>query len=64
MPSVSGAQNRFMHSVAEGRVPSVPEQVGADFVAADKGRKISALPEHVTPAHRLKKALSGFRKRI
>jgi len=44
MPSKSKAQNRFMHEVAEGKVRGVPASVGKDFVAADKGRKISKLP--------------------
>lgn len=47
MPSQSQAQSRFMHAVAEGKVEGVPQKVGQDFVAADAGRKIGALPEHV-----------------
>ena len=47
MPSVSQAQNRFMHAVAEGKVKGVKPSVGKDFVAADEGRKIGKLPEHV-----------------
>ena len=46
-PSESQAQNRFMHAVAEGDVKGVAPKVGQDFVAADHGRKIGALPEHV-----------------
>ena len=47
MPSVSQAQSRFMHAVAEGHVAGVKPSVGRDFVAADAGRKIGALPQHV-----------------
>lgn len=47
MPSVSRAQNRFMHAVAEGDVKGVNPSVGKDFVKADEGRKISKLPKHV-----------------
>ena len=50
MPSESQAQNRFMHAVAEGSVKDVPKSVGADFVAADRGRKIKKLPKHVKKA--------------
>ena len=46
MPSVSKAQNRFMHAAAEGHIPGVPKSVGKDFVKADEGRKIGKLPEH------------------
>lgn len=48
MPSVSRAQNRFMHAVAEGDVEGVPKSVGEEFVAADRGRKIAKLPKHVS----------------
>lgn len=47
MPSVSRAQNRFMHAAAEGKVPGVSRKVGEDFVQADEGRKVGKLPEHV-----------------
>lgn len=47
MPSVSQAQNRFMHAVAEGKVKGVAKSVGKDFVKADEGRKIKKLPKHV-----------------
>lgn len=60
MPSESRAQNRFMHAVAEGKVPSVPKKVGADFVAADAGRNIRALPQHVL---HLRARLSAAQKR-
>ncbi len=52
MPSVSQAQNRFMHAVAEGKVKGVKKSVGKDFVAADKGRKIGKLPKH-SKAHKM-----------
>ena len=57
MPSVSQAQNRFMHAVREGAVKGVPPKVGADFVEADAGRKIGSLPEHKRARRR--KALYG-----
>lgn len=47
MPSVSQAQNRFMHAAAEGEVAGVPAKVGKEFVEADAGRKIKKLPKHV-----------------
>jgi hypothetical protein len=50
MPSVSQAQNRFMHAVASGSVPDVPAKVGQDFVKADHGRKIKHLPKRVRHA--------------
>ena len=49
MPSKSQAQNRYMHGVASGSIkpgkngPS--KNVAKEFVAADKGRDISKLPE-------------------
>lgn len=49
MPSESQAQARFMqavkHSPAFGKKVGVPQKVGRDFVAADKGRAIKKLPE-------------------
>ncbi len=47
MPSVSQAQNRFMHAVAEGDVKGVAPSVGKKFVKADAGRKIKKLPKRV-----------------
>lgn len=47
MPSVSQAQNRFMHAVAEGKVEGVAPKVGRDFVKTDEGCKIRKLPKHV-----------------
>lgn len=47
MPSVSQAQNRFMHADAEGKVEGVKPSVGKDFVKADEGRKVGKLPQHV-----------------
>jgi hypothetical protein len=52
MPSVSQAQNRFMHAVAEGNVKGVPKSVGEDYVEADHGRKIKKLPKHVRKARK------------
>lgn len=47
-PSVSAAQSRAMHAAAEGHSTlGIPKSVGEDFVAADHGRKVGSLPEHV-----------------
>lgn len=55
MPSVSQAQNRFMHAAAEGKVEGVSPKVGKKFVKADAGRKIGKLPEHKDRAKRAMK---------
>ena len=48
MPSKSQAQNRFFHWAAEHPQESgVKPSVSADFLAADHGRKIKDLPQHV-----------------
>lgn len=43
MPSQSGKQHRFMemvaHNPAAAKRVGVPQSVGKDFVAADKGKK-------------------------
>lgn len=52
MPSVSQAQNRFMHAAANGDVKGVPESVGKEFVKADEGHKVKKLPKHVRRAHK------------
>ena len=45
MPSVSGKQHRFMemvaHNPAAAKRVGVPQSVGKDFVAADKGKAVS-----------------------
>lgn len=50
-PSKSLAQNRLMHAVAsdpsKGKALGLSAKVARDFVAADKGRKIGKLPQHV-----------------
>lgn len=55
MPSVSQAQNRFMHMAAsaKGRAKlkaeghkMPPKSVADEFVAADAGRKIGKLAKH------------------
>ena len=57
MPSVSRAQNRFMHAAAGGKVRGVPRAVGKKFVKADAGRKIGKMPAHVkAKAKKLRKA--------
>lgn len=48
MPSRSRAQNRFFHFAAEHpEEAGVKPSVSAEFLAADHGRKIRDLPEHV-----------------
>lgn len=61
MPSVSQAQNRFMHAAAEGSIKGVSPQVGKDFVNADAGRKIGTLPEHKEKT-RLRVAMAMMKK--
>lgn len=57
MPSVSQAQNRFMHAAAEGKIEGVSPKVGKEFVKTDEGRKIGKLPQHVK-----KKARKAMRR--
>ena len=47
MPSKSKAQSRLMHGVASGNIKGsgVPKKVAKEFVAADKGKNQSRLPE-------------------
>ncbi len=45
MPSLSKSQNRLMHAAAAGDSDKVPVSVGKEFIAADKGTKVSSLPE-------------------
>lgn len=53
MPSVSQAQNRAMHAAEEGRSTlGIPQKVGAEFVAADHGKKVGKLPVHVASPKR------------
>ncbi len=48
MPVVSQAQSRAMHAAEEGHSTlGIPQSVGADFVAASHGMKVSALPKRV-----------------
>jgi len=63
MPSVSRAQNAAMHAAEEGESTlGIPQAVGAEFVAADHGRKVGKLPEHVTPKRKaVAKAMMGRR---
>jgi hypothetical protein len=49
MPDVSRAQQRLMFAAAEGRSDEVPQSVGEEFVAADKARGPTKLPERVSP---------------
>ena len=60
MPSVSKAQHNFMQAVAHSpefaAKAGVPQSVGKDFAAADKG-KTKDLPEHVR--HKMAKKLMG-----
>jgi len=52
MPSKSKAQSRFMHGVASGSIKPGKQgpsrKVAKEFVAADKGRNLSKLPEKKT----------------
>lgn len=45
MPSTSAKQHRFMemvaHSPAEAKRVGVPQSVGQEFVAADRGKKLA-----------------------
>jgi len=47
MPSKSKAQSRLMHGVASGSIKGsdVPKKVAREYVAADKGRSQTKLPE-------------------
>lgn len=47
MPSKSKAQSRLMHGVASGSIKGsdVPKSVAREYVAADKGKNQSKLPE-------------------
>lgn len=48
MPSVSQAQRAAMQAAAQGRSTlGIPKAVGQEFAAADQGRKVAQLPEHV-----------------
>ena len=55
MPSESQAQAKFMravkHSPEFAAKVGVPQSVGADFVAADKGRDAHELPDRLHPRH-------------
>lgn len=65
MPSVSKAQNAAMHAAAEGRSTlGIPKRVGQEFVKADAGRKVGALPEHhaAVQAHITHHATHGHQK--
>jgi len=44
MPSVSQAQNRWAHWAEKNAPDAKTRAAAADYVAADKGRKISKLP--------------------
>ncbi len=61
MPSISRAQNAAMHAADEGKSTlGIPQSVGAEFVAADHGRKIGKLPERVPEGRKLvAKAMMG-----
>ena len=51
MPSTSKAQHNFMEAIAHNpsfaRKAGVPQSVGKDFSAADKGKDLKSLPRHV-----------------
>lgn len=48
MPSKSGKQHRFMEMIAHNpkaaKRAGVPQSVGKDYVAADKGRRFAGKP--------------------
>lgn len=47
MPMKSKAQNAAMHAAAEGKSNlGIPKSVGKKFVADEKGKKVSKLPEY------------------
>ena len=56
MPTKSKAQHRFMEAIAHSpkfaKKVGVPQSVGKDFAAADKGRNIKRLPERKAPTKR------------
>jgi hypothetical protein len=53
MPSRSLKQHRLMeavkHNLQFARKVGIPQKVGADYAAADKGRDLSKLPDKVKP---------------
>ncbi len=50
MPTESNAQRRAMFSAKEGHSTlGIPQNVGADYIAADKERGPTKLPERVHP---------------
>jgi hypothetical protein len=57
MPSVSKKQHNFMEAVAHdpafAKKAGVPQSVGEDFAGADKGKKLSKLPERSKRAKKL-----------
>ena len=62
MPVLSQAQNRAMHAAEEGKSTlGIPQKVGADFVNASHGMKVSKLPERVATPKRqaVAKAMMG-----
>jgi len=51
MPMKSKAQNAAMHAAKEGHSTlGIPASVGAKFVAASHGQKVSKLPQRTTSA--------------
>lgn len=65
MPSRSQAQHRFFEGVAHGSIPASPSTVKAakDYVAADAGKPIHTLPDHIHAALRSHQAQKAARVR-
>ena len=56
MPTVSRAMQRAMFAAKEGKSTlGIPQSVGADFVAADKARGPTKLPERAHPRNERRK---------
>jgi hypothetical protein len=56
MPSVSKAQHNYFEGVAHGDIPASASTAKAakDYVAADTGKNLTALPSHVQHAAKVK----------
>lgn len=65
MPSKSKAQHNFMEGVAHGSIPASPStrKAAQEFVQADTGRDLHALPAHITKALKSHQAQKAARVR-
>lgn len=63
MPSVSGKQHRFMEAIAHNpgfaKKAGVPQSVGKDFAAADKGRSFKGSAPKTPAAHMQERRAAG-----